>query len=300
MPYTQSMAEPLTTDDIFDPKNLPQEVPESNDLLIFRDISESAPNTIMKVCTPAQAIIDDTTPSDKKSYSSSMLENTFLKYVKGKYEYTNVDLNTIVEPGIYSVRYNTGSGYNFPSGNSGVLIVIPSSENTDRVKQIFTRIGTTAVSDNHHFIRQIDTRNSTYGEWARIITNDYLFYGNGETITSGAADSHYYFLVPTIVTSATTSIRGTLILPKQYSGRKQITCTKLSGYIRSSTGGYIPSSSEIDFANSDDYTVLSYIFDNKILFFINKTTGKWTQSDGSEIINNSSQVFEIRSYEFTV
>ena len=87
-----------------------------------------------------------------------------------------VNLNTLIESGVYSVSEGTAE-LNFPVGSNGILVVYSSRNKANTgyfVRQIFYRIGTVSANDYDVYTRTLSTvdgGSSSVGKWYQVITS---------------------------------------------------------------------------------------------------------------------------------
>ncbi len=165
------------------------------------------------------------------------------------------DLNDYKTGGLYFF----GSAYtpiNIPAGVNGWLEVMEGLSGW--VKQIWYRLGTNNSNDYQTYVRTLN--GSVWSNWRRLKTAEEDYYQSGDTETIGRCITGGY------VTSSTTSIRCSILLPKKMDN---VTPTITGGSIsaRASTGGYLLSA--VDVASAVTSVAKT---SNTLVMYFNSTT----------------------------
>lgn len=151
---------------IVDLKDLPAGTPDPEDVLVYRDVSENNPSTAFKKCTPAQAIINDTTASTGKVYSSEKVDK--ITRYKG-YIVDISDMNDL-QPGYSSIC--RPSTLNIPTPTDYMYGLCTCYEGNQTQGAWKFQVFRTILYDRM-YIRRNNT-NQGWSAWERLLTESDL------------------------------------------------------------------------------------------------------------------------------
>lgn len=179
--------------------------------------------------------------------------------------YSGVNLNNIVESGVYAVNTDNAARDNFPSGTNGVLYVFSYIIGaTHYVRQLFFRIGTINSNDYNIFTRQIRADGTIIGDWLRMITEHETGYELGETVT---LNFNVHAVLNGIISSSATKVIVDIELPKELPTTKVINMTSIYGSLRG-IAGYLDSVNyERELTNEYAVTIQKTIGKNATIVF---------------------------------
>lgn len=105
----------------------------------------------------------------------------------------NIDLNTIVEQGVYNVSTSSAnsSAHHYPVGVNGIMIVLRTNSTTGQgfCQQYFRRTGTAGTNDHHMYVREASSGGTgTWGAWVQLMTSKNLSDNGGTIATTSYVD----------------------------------------------------------------------------------------------------------------
>ena len=105
---------------------------------------------------------------------------------------TNVDLNSLTNPGVYYCVNDNDGDYNFPGTSISGILYASGPASKSYTRQIFYRVGTVNQNDFQWYTRQIKS-DGTVGEWKMILSeeNKYDTMKMGEEIPANADLNNY-------------------------------------------------------------------------------------------------------------
>ena len=105
---------------------------------------------------------------------------------------TNVDLNSLTNPGVYYCVNDNDGDYNFPGTSISGILYVSGPASKSYTRQIFYRVGTVDQNDFQWYTRQIKS-DGTVGEWKMILSeeNKYDTMKTGEEIPANADLNNY-------------------------------------------------------------------------------------------------------------
>jgi hypothetical protein len=162
----------------------------------YKNTANTTTNAQLAVTYPAEGDPYASAPSTPdKAVDTEIVTADFLNGVAnqaiGK---ANVDLNTIVDQGVYYVSTSTANAddHHYPVGTNGILVVFrnDSTAKSGFCQQWFRRTGTAGTNDHMTYVREAGSGGTgTWGAWTQILTSKQLTDNGGTIATKTYVDN---------------------------------------------------------------------------------------------------------------